>query len=488
MSDPLEIELKLEMAPEDRARLDASSLFAQSDGRTDRLVSTYFDTPDLDLHAAGYSLRVRRAGSRRVQTVKAEGDAAAGLFVRGEWEREIDGDHPVLDAASGPLSLLVDEEALVGIARLFETDVKRTRHMLAVGESAVELAVDEGRLRAGNASEPLCELELELEHGEPQVLFDLARRLNEEVPLRLGVRSKSERGYRLVGGEAPASVKAEPVRLDPEADVREIFAVIARACMRQFRLNETLLVAMGGVEALHQARVGLRRLRSAFSLFKPLFAGDDRATWLRAELRWLAAELGEVRNLDVLVERTEGDLQARLGAARAEQFDRLLTELASARTRLMMIDLAEWLLIGDWRTKPADEALACRNGAMWAADTLERHRRRLKHRGKGLAKLDDAERHEVRIEAKKLRYATEFFASLFPGKKARRRRKAFLSALESLQDDLGLLNDHVTGPEVLRQLGLDPKLAPPPVGHRHRLLRHAEEGHEALMDAKRFWR
>ncbi len=488
MSIPLEVELKLEFAPEDRERLASASLLADADSKTDHLVSTYFDTPGLDLRAAGYSLRVRRDGRQRVQTVKADCGAAAGLFVRPEWERDIDGDTPILDADSGPLAVVVDGDALAQIHGIFETDVQRTRHMLRVAGAEIELAIDEGRISAGDRREELCELELELGSGSPQALFDIVRSLDEEVPLRLGVRSKSERGYGLVAGDAPDSIKADPVQLDADGDIRDAFATIAHACLRQFRRNEVLLMESGAAAPLHQARVGLRRLRSAFSLFKPLLSGDERADLLRAELRWLAVEMGEVRNLDVLIKRAEGGLKDQLKAARERSFGLVRDELASARSRRMMIDLAEWLALGAWRTRPADRRLARRDPVSFASEILDTHRKRLKRRGRGLAILDDEHRHKARIEAKKLRYASEFFASLYPDRKARRRHKAFLDALEDLQDQLGELNDLVTAPQVFAKLGIDAQPPAPGKHDRAELLVRAEESYESLMDAKRFWR
>jgi triphosphatase len=484
MDEPTEIELKLEADPE---ALAAAPLL-QGEREIRDLVSTYFDTPGHDLARAGYALRIRRQGERRIQTVKASGSAAAGLFVRPEWERDVEGDAPQLDAASSPLSQVMPAEVLDRIAPLFTTEIRRTTRIVTVGEASVETALDEGVVRAGARSAPLCELELELKAGDPRALFDVARRLDEEVPLRLGVRSKSERGYALAAGEQPPVFKAEPIALDREGDARDAFAAIAQACIRQFRLNEALLLETGAAEPLHQARVGLRRLRSAFSLFKPLLEGDDRAVLLRAELKWLAAELGEIRNLDVLVKRFDGEVKAQLVAIREQGWAHVRVSLASARTRLLMIDLVEWLALGDWRLDPADRKLARRPVEEVAADILDAHRKKIKRKGKKLAKLDDEARHEVRIEAKKLRYATEFFAGLYVGrKKGRRRHKAFLAALEDLQDQLGDLNDRVTGPEVLARFGIE---AEPPVGEASvaELLERADEAYDMLVDAKRFWK
>jgi CHAD domain-containing protein len=257
--------------------------------------------------------------------------------------------------------------------------------------------------------------------------------------------------------------------------------------MRHFRLNEALLLHSGDAEPLHQARVALRRLRSAFSLYKPLLAGDGTAELLGAEARWLAAELGEVRNIDVLIPRCDGEARDRLVAARSRTFAHVRTELASSRTRLLMLDLTEWLAVGVWRTRPPDPQGLHRNVQPFARNLLELRRERLQRRGKGLAGLDDAHRHKVRIEAKKLRYAAEFFGSLYTGKAGRRHRR-FLDAIEALQDQLGELNDLVVGPGVLAKFGIDARLPHSGKRRRKHLLEKGEEAFEALMKAKCFWR
>lgn len=485
MDGSAEIELKLEIDPD--ASIGGDTLPGEARD-TVAMVSTYFDTPERDLADAGYSLRIRAVGGERVQTIKASGASAAGLFVRPEWECAVDGDTPRLDAAGGLLALAIPAEARARIVPIFSTDVERTIRVVRTADSEIELAIDRGQVRAGTRSAPLCEIELELKAGAPQALFDLARRIDRSVPLRLGVLSKSERGYALAEPWAGGAVKATPIALDPDGDVRDGFATIAQACIRQFRLNEAMLIEAGAPEPLHQARVGLRRLRSAFSLFKPLFEGDDRADHLRAELKWLAGELGEVRNLDVLVTRAQGAVLEQLVAAREHTYAKVQIELASARTRLLMIDLIEWLALGAWRNDPADPKTGARSIHAYAGAVLDSQRRRVKRRGRHLAKLDHHDRHEVRIEAKKLRYATEFFASLFAdGKKARRRHKTFLRAMEALQDVLGELNDRVTGPQVLERLGIDAPMFKTGRSTR-KLLRHAEDAYDELIDTKRFWR
>ncbi|HMI18071.1 MAG TPA: CHAD domain-containing protein [Sphingomonas sp.] len=483
MVPPDEIELKFELEPEDLVRLEHCARLQSEDATSDRLVSRYFDTGDHDLRRAGYTLRVRRAKGGAIQTVKQESRHAAGLFARAEWERPITGKFPVIERGDGPVPDLVDKRDL---ELAFTTDVTRSLRNVALGGARIEVALDDGRIKAGLARQKICELELELKGGGHEPLFTLARELNALVPLRLGVRSKAERGYALAKGKDRQAFKAEPIRLDPDGDVHPGFAAIATACIRHFRLNEPLLLETGAAEPLHQARVALRRLRSAFSSFKPLLARDPQTDPLRDNLRWLAGVLGQVRDLDILIPKMRDADRDRLIQARAAAIIKAEAALESLRTRGLMIDLAEWIAIGAWRTRPAKSAPAASIVTVFAAHVLDRHRKRLRRRGQHLARLSDHDRHKVRIEAKKLRYAAEFFASLWPTGKARRRQDDFLEAMEKLQDQLGELNDRVTAPDLLARFGIEHR--PHHRDGRRALLRRAESAFDELMDVKPFWR
>lgn len=489
MDDPLEIELKLEYEPADRERLLASELLGAAVPENRRLTATYFDTPDFRLDKAGYALRIRREGENRTQTVKASASRSAGLFVRGEWEMPVHGDGPVLDDRAGPLCQMIDAATLERIAPVFFTDVDRRSGLIPQPEAGlIEFAVDAGEVRSGSRTLPLNEIELELKQGRPGELFGLARALDRLVPLRLGVQTKSERGYALAGEKAFTAVKAEPIRLDPAISTADAFQTIANSCLRQYRLNEALLLRAGTAEPLHQARVALRRLRSALSLFRPLFESDERATQLIDELRWLAGELGAIRDIDVLLPTLEASERPALAALRELRFDHLRGLLDEDRARLLPLGIAEWLATGAWRAEPADVTIRDRDIVLFAGERLDRLRKRIKREGKDLAALADDARHEVRKEAKRLRYAAEFFVSLYPGRKARRRLSRFLDRLEALQDKLGSLNDIAAAPALIEQLGLDITLPTSGKKEHKRLLEDAEDCFDALIDSKRFWR
>ncbi|WP_156679921.1 CHAD domain-containing protein [Sphingomonas profundi] len=491
MNAATETELKLSAsAGAIQAVLADPDLFG-GEVRTREQSSTYHDTGARALEAAGLSLRVRRIGDRRIQTVKAEGAGAASLFAREEWERDIPGDVPQLDDITIALTTALGADQPADLAPVFVTEVTRTIAERDVAGSRIELVADRGRILAGERTAAISEIELELMDGDRGALFALARRIGARAPVRLGVQSKSERGYALLRGQDAKAIRSEPIRLEEGMDAAALFEAIAFACLRHFRLNEDRLLATGRAEPLHQSRVALRRLRSALSIFRPMLA-DAAFERLRGELRWISGLLGEVRNIDVLIPRIDdADTAGRLRAAREDHAATLVAALDSDRMRGLMLDLAEWIVAGAWRDDPETAELRTTPATLFAGNMLDRLRRRIRKRGRDLAEQDEASRHEVRILGKKLRYAGEFFADLFPGKKAVRRRERFLDQVARLQEALGELNDLATARTLFAGLGIEGgerlltggKPKPP-----KRLLADAEAAYEGLIDEKRFWR
>ncbi|WP_022681104.1 CYTH and CHAD domain-containing protein [Sphingobium bisphenolivorans] len=476
-----EVELKLELACELAEPFSRLSLLPEQ-SEVAKLEAVYFDTPDKQLSGKGVSLRIRKSGKRRVQTVKADRDGATGLFARAEWEMPVPGNVPVLDTRTPVAAMLGD--AVQAIEPMFHVDVERRTWLVAENGAEIELVLDQGRVHAGDREEPVCEVELELKSGEPGALFALARRIDAEVPVRPAVLSKSERGYRLLEA-LPTAVKAEAVALNGSMTAQRAFVQVVLACVRHYRLNEALLMDHYDPKALHQARVAIRRLRSALFLFKPMLALEDLARF-QGELKWLAGELGEARNLDVLAERAENDdLRERLEVVRAEVHTRIGHWLRSARVRMLMMDLVEWLSLGAGQGDAVKREMPA---ARFAGKRMQKLYRRIAKGGEDMEDLSDDERHEVRKNAKKLRYAAEFFVGLYEDKKQRRRQGKFVAALEKMQAELGTLSDFATGAETLRHYGLDDQgELTPDAKAKRKVIAAAADAHEALVDAKRFW-
>lgn len=484
----IEVELKLAITPAAVRRAARAPLFATS-GSTHSHAATYYDTPEQALRAAGISMRVRREDHVLVQTVKVGGSAPTGLARRAEWTTALDHPAPVADRRTPVPGLLAESGA--ELLPQFTVTVRRTAADVAFAQGGTaEIVLDEGRVEANGRVERFAEIEIELRRGEPAALFTLARQFDTIVPVRIGVMTKSDRGWRLLGPLAD-SVKAEPVALAPAMPVRAAFAAIAASCLAQYRMNEDILLDRHSVSAVHQARIALRRLRAALRAFTPILPGPATAQFDR-RLRSLAIALGTARDLDVMIARTApGDLHERLVEAHAAAWLHLRRRIGARHTRALLLDFAEWLECGAWRT--ASAMLSTREAplAPFAARALDRLLRKVRRHGRHLADLNEEALHRLRKDAKKLRYCAEAFAPVFSGKHHDRRRRGFLAALEALQDDLGALNDLRVAREWLALNNLSGHAeASDWLGaiHARHHARHARKARAAILDVEPFWR
>ena len=486
-----EVELKFDVAAADAAALKASPALAGATPELTDADTAYFDTKDGIVRRAGYSLRVRKAGGRYVQAVKHKPAAAAGLFVRREWEADVPG-FALDDAALAktPLKKLLETEEAGPLRLQVRSRFRRTKWLVTRRDSVIEVVLDEGRITAGKAESPLCELELELKSGKPRALFALAGEIGAALPLRLGVLSKAERGYALAERALGKSARAEPIALPPAISEGAAFRIVAQSCLRHYRLNEIVLLEQRDADALHQARIALRRLRSALSLFRPTVRGKDYPE-LREELGWLAGQFGDARNLDVLLAgeealRADEAVRERLLKARAKAYDRVEAALGSERVRALMLNLSLWIEAGAWRFRDR----AKRDLAGLAAEQLNRLWRRVKRNSDRLDKVAPDDRHRLRLDVKKLRYSAEFLAGLAAKRPKLLRRDRFLAALRDLQESLGDLNDAEAAQAITT------RLAPGLRGNAQRLRRKAaaaeaiaaaEEALKAASEAAGYW-
>ena len=494
---PSEVELKLGIAPEDAARLlKHRVLRSQATGKPRKLavLNLYYDTPNLRLYKHHVALRLRRVNKRWVRTIKAEGRVFGGLHERQEWEEEtIEGDLRLEALPDKDLQQLFDAKLRSALQPVFRTEFTRIQIQLAwANGDAVELALDRGNIRCEDRAEILCELELELKSGAPSRLFALARTLQRSVPLHLSNVSKAEQGYRLVSGAALRPHKPDPARPKKKSAAGEVCLEVLESGLRHLQANEEGVRLSQVPEFVHQTRIASRRLRSALKAFVPLFdsASVER---FQDELRWLGNALNSARNWDVFIAEslpaicaTLPDepglnwLAARVDAERDTQRERARKALESARYQSLVLEMGAWLAAPRW----GDAALAGTPAEEFGVAVLSKRHRKLKKSGRDFAHLDVGERHGVRIAAKKLRYAAEFFAPLFPAKRGRK----YLEALERLQDVLGDLNDEATTALLMQQLSSTDQTAAEQRACGLVLGWAAGLARERLPDAKNAWR
>ena len=467
-----EVELKLtasaEVLPAVRAH-PAVAAVARGRMKTTRMVSTYYDTPDRALAAAGIALRLRRAGSRWLQTVKGDGDAVAGLHRRAEFEWPLAA--PRLDPeklARTPWHKLFARNR-GAYRRIFATEVRRSEQPLAFADGTrATLCVDVGEIRAGRRRAPISEIEVELDAGDPSRLFELASALAVDLPLRVSHASKAERGFALATQASPAPRRARDIALAPDATPQAALATIAGDCIAQIEINAAGLSATTNSEFLHQLRVGWRRLRSLLK-FAALLAPVERVDPIEHELRELGSVLGPARDCDVFALETlpklaaefHGDRDiARLrlrASARRRRLSRLARDaIGTPRFQQLLLALGAFFTV---LARPAADASGPTLARDWIRPILDKRHRKLRKRAKHVHRVAAPERHRARVAAKKLRYAAEFFAPLFPGKRA----DEYVTAISKLQSALGRLNDLEVATKLTDELapreGADPGAA-----------------------------
>jgi triphosphatase len=505
-----EIELKLEFDPADAARLASHPALRAGPARHEehQLISTYFDTPNGALHKAGVYLRVRENGTNIVQTIKTA-KSKTELIERLEWEREIASRNPDLNGVQDtPLKPLLTEGVRASLRPMFETQIRRHVSRILRDGSEIEAAIDQGEIATRTGMQAISELELELKRGETKELFRLARILGQTVPLRLEVKTRAERGYALLEGGNLKIEKATEIDIPPRMPAGEAFRAIARNCLRQIIANEPVMCA-GRAEGLHQMRIGLRRLRAAIAIFADV-VGDEDQKKIKSELNWITRELGPARDLDVFAADVLEPLRAshpsdgglalthrNFEAKRKEAYVRAAGSVRSDRFRTAVLDFVAWVETGDWGSAGGEhrKALRARAVAEHAKAELSKLRKRIKRKGSDLGHLSVKQRHKLRIHAKRLRYATEFFAGTFVGEASARRRQESLAALKDVQDALGGLNDLATHHTLIADcLAVDTeegaptrvRLAAPDT--EETLLRKAERAFARLAATKPFWK
>lgn len=450
-----ELELKFQLGIGATEALDA--VFPPSEAKRSQLYAVYFDTDTHVLRDAGFSLRVRRDGDVFTQTLKHR--AGGGLFERNEWETVVrDQNLDLNSVAQTPAGAFVGQAALEPI---FAVQVERRLHIWLRDGATIQVTVDTGAISVSDRVEPVAEMELELLAGEPATLFALARDLLTKAPLTLSFASKAERGYRLAGHDSLATLGLGETALGPDTSVQEAFQIMARDSLMQIAGNGALLQRSRSPSVLHQMRIGLRRFRTALVVFKSILDPEGRNA-ARNDIRWLASELAPARDIDVFLESLgapqEFDeavgraafLQA-MRVAQAEAYDQVALALGCRRYDALLLSLGEWIESGSWLQSGDGTRLRTMEAPLsdFAPAIMSRLHERFLRRTRGFAHLDVAARHDVRKQAKTLRYASTFLGNALSTHP--KRRRAYMSRLRTMLDQLGELNDFAVARKVVKR-------------------------------------
>jgi triphosphatase len=443
---------------------------------TIEITDTYYDSDDWRFYRAGYALRVRNTDGAVEATMKALTPAEGSLRKRREISEPLSDDKPsTLKEAGGAVGglsrtlvggrelrpLFTIKTHRQGFALLLDGSTDKNQEEVRIGE----ISLDTSKILLGEETARLTRVEIEAGMAPTPDLLGFVDEMQSDLELTPASISKYETGLYASGLNPEGDSEFGPTRIDPSMSLGEVAFAVLRAQFAEMRDHEPGTRLGEDPEELHDMRVPTRRMRAAMKVFEG--ALPERASWLREELRWVAHALGDVRDLDVQIERFQawqeeadeevsGFLDRILTITRkrrAEARKNMLETLDSARYERLLSSFAEMLRLG-----PAAELEPAQtNGKDQAGEPVtaaapalisDRHRKWRKA-AKRLDETSSPEAfHVVRKKGKRLRYTLEFFSEVYG-----RPVQNLVKPLKALQDDLGDHQDAVVTAAFLRELG-----------------------------------
>jgi triphosphatase len=474
-SDALEVEWQfdaLDLRPVQRWVEDIANRHTEArqvKGAAHRQVDTYLDTDDWRLFRAGFSLRVRKRRGGTEATLKALSPPSGALRRRREITEPVPAADPrTVLATEGPVGARV--RAMVGRRQLgpvVEVRTLRTPFRLSQdGREVAELVLDQTTIPVSPGQAPARLRRVEIEAAEPSALVDTLvaelERLGAVHPSRL---SKFEAALMAVG-RSPAVPDLGPVGITEQSSIGEVAFASLRRHVAAMLDHEPGTRLGEDPEELHDMRVATRRLRAALALFDGVL--PVRAQALREQLRWVASALGAVRDLDVQMEQLaswELEAEDEDRSALAALAETLRDEQAGAREAMMAVlnsaryDRLVRSLEGFARRGPSRRDTRARAPSLLEVpELIEARYAKVRRAGDRIGPAAGPEAyHRLRIRCKRLRYALEFVAPLYP-----KEAPSFIKAVTKAQDILGLHQDAQVAMARLRGLAGDREAPLPP--------------------------
>ncbi len=451
-TDRLAVAIELALAPDELPALLRHATLRQPGARRpavrgSKLNLIWHDTPEGALAKDGISLTQRQTAAGMAWVRERMVPDAAFMAPPGLPPRHIE----TSEAFPEMNDPLLPVAAFDGTTR----DITRPT-------SKIRVTLLQGELRAVTATREVCRL---LVTGPGA--FELA--LTWAATLRIGVapQSLAAEAHILARRVPPARLLGAPA-LRPRQSAGDGFAYVVAHLAGVIQHHAALIGDGSAPEPVHQMRVALRRLRSATLLFRRAVACPALAD-VNERLKLLGRVLGPPRDWDVFTRETGCDaglafpddmaVAALLAGAERQRvagYAALARYLDSAAWRELGVALAHLATSRSWVDfTPADPAEAERHTALQQSDISAFAARALSKRlddviapGSDLSGLDIAALHDIRLHGKRLRYAAEFFAPLFPGGTTRR----FLRRMTALQEHLGHINDGAVAASLMSEL------------------------------------
>lgn len=444
-----EIELKFQIADEKIETL--AKAFQRKNTEIKQLQAKYYDTVQFELYKQSISLRQRLENEDWYQTLKLPTEQN---LKRIEFEENLGSIEKPLQCdqylkykqiPKKIKSLLSQKDQPFTVQ--FQTQIERKFTLFKFQNSEIEVSYDQGKLYTAQQFLNIHELEFELKHGNVQDLISFILPRVKRYGLWLDTRSKAQRGFQLAQNiqENPVQFQTQ-LHLDqkdhPEVALQKIF----NNCLQHLLPNSSA-IASGNFNSqhVHQARVAIRRLRSALKTFSNWSIHID-PTW-QTQLAEVFRQLGVTRDLNMIRE----DILPQLDAVHAPQFtlpenaekqpQKLIALFRSFNYNYLILSLIQFI-----HQDPSEKSKnsICKTAL---AKTQKLHQK-IQSDAENYLNLDIEAQHQTRKNLKRLRYSVEFISSLCNKKEL----KHYIQAMKPAQKKLGLYNDLIVAEELLANL------------------------------------
>jgi triphosphatase len=439
-----EIELKFQIPVTHKKALLAA--VAKQQCTPMHLVAKYYDTPEHSLAQHKISLRQRLENKVWKQTLKAPSEHAIQRFELDLTLKkqpkyinlDLYQDYPQIQKKLK--RVLKDSQPL---ALQFSTDVQRQTFDIIQSKSCIEVALDQGLLKTKQQHTKISEIEFELKHGSIQDLLKAIQPWIQEYGIYLDIQTKAERGYALDAGFSEGATYQTDFYLDQNISSDHALRKMVNHCLLHLLPNASAIARGHYIpEHIHQTRVAIRRLRTAFKTFAK-WTKTDLSHYQNA-LKTLFQHLSSTRDQDALAEslipalKSIGSPITVLPYHQHDPID-LIALFRAAETNLLWLSLIEFSQIQ--QIKPQK----CNLKNMAKQRIVQLHQQIIAPH-EDFLNLADEEKHRIRKKVKQLRYSVEFSRSLFNPQQV----KSYLKALKPLQEVLGQFNDLVVAEQLIR--------------------------------------
>lgn len=432
--------------------------------RSSKLTTVYFDTPNHALRQQGLSLRVREIDGILMQCLKQSHERLGEMLVRTEWEGPVPSENPDISVIDDkPILLQIEQVGIEQLEPVVCTKFQRKSCTLRFEDgSTATLDIDAGEIVAANASEPICEFELELGNCTAERLFDLASEILKTVPYRLSSISKASRGYALLGKNKLQPRKYVNGNFAKDTNFEQRLKGLVQHSLDHLKANEVVFLSTDNKEAVRQMGLSLTRLYEAVRLFYPTIP-YDLYKWTITEAKWLTEKLLTASAWNVLADEVLEEvaqlyredqgfdsLSIAVNLARQQSHRQVRDAIEAQRYTEFLLRLSAWMSSHTWShrlgsVQPVRLLDSISEHCRTLLNKLERYARM---QGRAIEELSNATLEVLHIATQRLCFAVDLFEHLYPQKCV----EAYQMHLAVLHDGFGYQREVTAAHKLLLKL------------------------------------